>query len=141
MNEKETVPLIESSVQIVKAGKLPASREPLAIPFNIVLEKSLSIELFETYHGVNINVRYILCANIKRKLLRMISSPPTEIFVESRPLQDEKRPQNITKEFLLTPKSDLVNNNIDFEIKGRLDSTSFPMEKPVTGNGNNLFSP
>ena len=53
-----SIPLLSSSLLIVKPGKLPASREKLSIPFNMVLEKSLTNELFETYHGVNINIQY-----------------------------------------------------------------------------------
>ena len=70
----------------MKPGKLPASREKLSIPFNMVLEKSLTNELFETYHGVNINIQYKMNGEIKRgRLGKKMVTHPVEIFLESRP--------------------------------------------------------
>ena len=48
-----TIPLFGKCLQIVKPGKLPASRAKLCIPFNMGLDNSTTNELFETYHGVN----------------------------------------------------------------------------------------
>ena len=46
-----TIPLFGKCLQIVKPGKLPASRAKLCIPFNMGLDNSTTNELFETYHG------------------------------------------------------------------------------------------
>lgn len=131
-------------MQIVMPGKLPASKkEALKIPFQMVLEKTLT-ELFETYHGVHLNVQYTMRGEIKRHLLaQKISAPPVEIFVESRPtaIENPQATAPVAKEFVLTPAnidetsrtSNLVPNNIDFEIKGQLDSTSFQMDQPLSG--------
>lgn len=146
LTDKEVIPLVESSVQIVMPGKLPASKkEALKIPFQMVLEKTLT-ELFETYHGVYLNVQYTIRGEVKRHLLaQKISTSPLEIFVESRPMEN---PNALTKEFILTPASiietaeeddrkrsnnNLVPNNIDFEIKGQMDSTAFHMDEPLSG--------
>ena len=58
--------------------------EKLSIPFNMLLEKSLTNELFETYHGVNINIQYKLNGEIKRgRLGKKMTTPSVEIFLES----------------------------------------------------------
>ena len=61
LNDRERIPLMNSTVQIVKAGKLPAKHK-LNIPFNMVFEKSSEFEneLLETYHGVNISIEYTM---------------------------------------------------------------------------------
>ena len=70
----------------MKPGKLPASRAKLCIPFNMGLDNSTTNELFETYHGVNINIQYKLNGEIKRGgLSKKIATSPVEIFLESRP--------------------------------------------------------
>lgn len=147
-----TIPLFGKCLQIVKPGKLPASRAKLCIPFNMGLDNSTTNELFETYHGVNINIQYKLNGEIKRGgLSKKIATSPVEIFLESRPEtplasseQNKSKNKNTVREFLMTPES--INsgrnnnlpapaslNNIDFEIKGQLDSTSIQMEQPLTG--------
>ena len=61
LNDRERIPLMNSTVQIVKPGKLPAKHK-LNIPFNMVFEKSSEFEneLLETYHGVNISIEYTM---------------------------------------------------------------------------------
>ena len=54
-------------IQIVKPGKLPASK--IQIPFKLPLEKATNTELFETYHGVDISIEYSIKGEIKRRLL------------------------------------------------------------------------
>ena len=103
-NDKaNSIPLLSSSLQIVKPGKLPASRgEKLCIPFNMVLEKSATNELFETYHGVNINIQYKLNGEIKRgRLGKKISTSPAEIFLESRPDPEQQSNNQKTKVIML----------------------------------------
>ena len=87
----------------MKPGKLPASRgEKLCIPFNMVLEKSATNELFETYHGVNINIQYKLNGEIKRgRLGKKISTSPAEIFLESRPDPEQQSNNQKTKVIML----------------------------------------
>ena len=61
LSDRERIPLMNSTVQIVKPGKLPAKHK-LNIPFNMVFEKSSEFEneLLETYHGVNISIEYTM---------------------------------------------------------------------------------
>ena len=47
--------MVDSTIQIVKSGKLPNS--PIQIPFKIPLNVTNS-SLFETYHGVDVSIEY-----------------------------------------------------------------------------------
>ena len=65
--DQETHKLVESMIQIVKPGKLPASK--IQIPFKLPLDKATNTELFETYHGLDISIEYSIKGEIKRRLL------------------------------------------------------------------------
>ena len=54
-SDRETTTLVDSTIQIVKSGKLPNS--PIQIPFKIPLNVTNS-SLFETYHGVDVSIEY-----------------------------------------------------------------------------------
>jgi hypothetical protein len=72
------ISLIDYLVQVVNPGKIPAGKTE--IPFQLALKsdhnnnnddnfggvKSDVVKLFETYHGVKINIDYIISAEIKR---------------------------------------------------------------------------
>ena len=67
-----TIPLFGKCLQIVKPGKLPASRAKLCIPFNMGLDNSTTNELFETYHG----------KEFIRSFHQSLSSKSTNLFSE-----------------------------------------------------------
>ena len=152
LNDREIIPLLDTTVQIVKAGKLPAKHK-LNIPFNVVFEKSSeSVELLlETYHGVNISIEYYMRGRVKRGLLSQnIATTPLEIYASSRPIQGTVSTK--AREFIMTPESvdSALNNNaveentlmqpshlpgnIQFQIKGHLDSIAYCLDHPLTGS-------
>lgn len=150
LSDRERIPLMNSTVQIVKAGKLPAKHK-LNIPFNMVFEKSSEFEneLLETYHGVNISIEYYMRGRVKRGLLSMqnILTQQMEIYASSRPIQGTVSTK--AREFIMTPESVEISNvennntlmqpsqlpgNIEFQIKGHLDSVAFSLDDPLTGS-------
>ena len=64
-SDQETLKLVDSTVQIVKMGKIPGSS--VQIPFKIPLKSDS--DLIETYHGVDISIEYSMRGEIKRRLL------------------------------------------------------------------------
>ena len=64
-SDQETLKLVDSTVQIVKMGKIPGSS--VQIPFKIPLKSDS--DLVETYHGVDISIEYSMKGEIKRGLL------------------------------------------------------------------------
>jgi hypothetical protein len=156
MNEKETIPLADSTIQIVKPGRLPAKAGKLSIPFSLLFEKLESDDLVDTYHGVNINIEYFLRGQVKRGLLaHNIVTPPLEIYCESVAASEacDDDPSGLMKrrtqpkEFIMTPQSVTKKTNnlattssqpptTDFQIRGSLTSTAFRLGNPLTGHGN-----
>lgn len=74
------VQLINYSVEIAKPGKLPAGRTEL--PFEFPLRPKGNKVLYETYHGVFINIQYLLKAEMKRSLLNKDLQKNVEFIVE-----------------------------------------------------------
>ena len=98
----------------------------------------------DTYHGVSINIEYFLRGEVKRTrsfLAGAIATPPTEIYVETEAVASSARPKNETKEFLMTPLT-ITKKKVgtqplkDFRIKGSLDTTTFRLDSPLTGQSN-----
>ncbi|XP_037278697.1 vacuolar protein sorting-associated protein 26C isoform X2 [Rhipicephalus microplus] len=102
------VQLIGYSLEIAKAGRLPAGRTEM--PFELPLRPRSGRTLYETYHGVFINIQYLLRCEMKRSLLSKDVQKTLEFIVE---LQHSRVPR--------------------FLIKGRIDSTCCCITKPFTG--------
>ena len=66
-NSLKPIQLIDYSVDIVKPGKFPNGKTE--IPFELPLKPKANRTLYETYHGVFVNVQYTLKCEMKRPLL------------------------------------------------------------------------
>lgn len=136
-NSAKPVQLINYSLEISKPGKLPSNRTE--IPFEIPLRaKSSAKYLYETYHGVFINIQYVLKVEMKRSFLTKDVTKQIEIIMLTRPTSDIAE-KALAKpiEFTLTP--DNLTNIKDrskipvFNISGRIDSSICCIQKPFTG--------
>lgn len=127
------IPIIYNSLDLIKAGKLPEGITTL--PFEMLLKPSPSTgPLYETYHGVNIQIQYFIKCVVKRPLLNKDLTSSYEVLVEykkgeqaeSKPLSFRINPQSIEnlKSGTLVP---------DFSIKGELDSCICQITQPFTG--------
>lgn len=127
------VPLIGYALEVAKAGRLPAGRTEL--PFEMPLRPRSGRTLYETYHGVFINIQYLLRCEMKRPLLSKDVQKTLEFIVELQEGAEKALlvPVNIN----ITPES--LQNVRDhsrvprFLIKGRIDSTCCCITKPFTG--------
>lgn len=126
--------LVNCTLEIAAPGKIPAGKTE--IPFEFLLAPRTNKTLYETYHGVFVNVQYHLRAEMKRSFLAKDLTKMCEFIVEYHPDKCEKAiPHPVA--FTITPDS-LQNvrerNNIPrFLVKGKFDSTMCSVTKPFTG--------
>ncbi|CAF0909649.1 unnamed protein product [Brachionus calyciflorus] len=137
-NSAKPIQLINYSLEISRPGKLPTNRAE--IPFEIPLRAKSSIKyLYETYHGVFINVQYLLKVDMKRSFLNKDISKQVEILMITRPTSDLAE-KAVAKpiDFQITPDS--LTNVKDkskipnFSISGQIDSTVCCIQKAFNGH-------
>ncbi|XP_028415571.1 Down syndrome critical region protein 3-like isoform X1 [Dendronephthya gigantea] len=134
-NSIKPITLVNQTVEIQKAGKLPAGKTEL--PFEIPLTGKMNKQLYETYHGVFVNIQYSLRCEMKRPMLSKDLMATCEFIVEYTKSNSPKQAAAKQLEFKITPDS-LENVKVktkvpSFLIKGKLDSTSCCITKPFTG--------
>ncbi len=99
------IPLINYSLEVSKPGKLTGNQTE--IPFEIPLKaKQIAKHLYETYHGVFINIQYLIRVEMKRSFLNKDVSKQMEINIITRP-DSELAEKAIMKpvDFKITPDS------------------------------------
>eukprot|EP01113_Clastostelium_recurvatum_P023752 TRINITY_DN2831_c0_g1_i3.p1 TRINITY_DN2831_c0_g1~~TRINITY_DN2831_c0_g1_i3.p1 ORF type:complete len:339 (+),score=54.32 TRINITY_DN2831_c0_g1_i3:31-1047(+) len=140
-NSIKPIQLLSYTVEIAKPGKLPDGTTEL--PFEIKLEPMQGQALYDTYHGVFVNIQYNLRVDMKRgvlakdlqKTLEFIVEVPTSNRVSSPPPEkkpagkDEKPvsqpgpvPFTITPESLENVKKTSRKHVPNFKLSGRLDT-------------------
>ncbi|ETE73444.1 Down syndrome critical region protein 3 [Ophiophagus hannah] len=107
-NSVKPIQLINSTVEMVKSGKLPSGKTE--IPFEFPLQVKGSKILYETYHGVFVNIQYTLRCDMRRSLLAKDLTKSCEFIVHS--------PRALLPKFL---------------IRGHLNSTNCIITQPLTG--------
>ncbi|PIK52336.1 putative Down syndrome critical region protein 3 [Apostichopus japonicus] len=134
-NSVKPIQLLTGVLQVVKPGKFPAGRNEL--PFEFPLKAKGSRKLFETYHGVFVNIQYTVRADMKRPLLAKDMAKTVEFIIEytSKNAKAETKPVTFT----ITPESlqnikEQKSNMPKFKVKGKLDSSSCCITKPLTGH-------
>lgn len=132
-NSVKPIPLVSSVVEVAKAGKIPAGKTE--IPFEFPLSGKGNKVLYETYHGVFVNIQYTLRCDMKRPLLAKDLSRSCEFIVHSQPQKEKVVPAPV--HFTITPAT--LQNARErsllpkFLVKGRLDATSCDIGRPLTG--------
>ncbi|KAK9875968.1 hypothetical protein WA026_011069 [Henosepilachna vigintioctopunctata] len=133
-NSVKPIQLLSSTCEISNSGRIPSG--VTHIPFEIPLKAKANRTLYETYHGVYVNISYLLRCDIKRSFLSKDIQKIQEFLVQSKhsilPLVKELRPVEIN----LTPRiiSGSDAGAPDFHLYGRLDSTYCNISKPITGH-------
>lgn len=131
-NSVKPITLINGSFEIAKPGKIPSGKTE--IPFEIALKPHGNKQLFETYHGVFINVQYMLRCEMKRPLLNKDLIKTCEFLVEVRsPKGESSKPLDfkITPEALQGVKERAKVPS--FSVTGRLDSVVCSITDAFTG--------
>ncbi|CAI8048035.1 Vacuolar protein sorting-associated protein 26C [Geodia barretti] len=131
-NSLKPINLLNYSLEISKAGKLPSGSTE--IPFELPLRPKAGKKLYETYHGVFVNILYTLKVDMKRPLLNKDMQKVSEFIVEYAP--GEKQEEKEVK-FTISPQS-LENVKDrgrvpDFLVSGKIDTVNCCITKPFCG--------
>lgn len=137
-NSAKPIQLLQIELELAAAGKMPSGTTQ--IPFEAPLKAKPNRTLFETYHGVFVNVQYNLKCELKRSQYFNILSKDlqkiNEFIIETKAISIETVKQ-VPVNFSITPES-LTNardkyNIPRFRISGHLDSTECSVVRPFTG--------
>lgn len=122
--------MVLANCEVSGPGRIPAGCTQ--IPFEVPLQPKQNRELYETYHGVYINISYSLKCDIKRSFLSKDLQKMQQFLVQYCPkLMDPPRPIA----FSISPAS-LASHNANipsFLVKGKFDSIRCSVSSPLTG--------
>ncbi|XP_023028089.1 vacuolar protein sorting-associated protein 26C isoform X2 [Leptinotarsa decemlineata] len=137
-NSVKPIQLLNVTCEVSNSGRLPSGTTE--IPFEIPLKPKSNRVLYETYHGVYVNIGYSLRCDIKRSFLSKDLQKSQQFLVQYRPgfnacpqspLKDKRAPVNFT----LSP-STLASGGVgapDFLLNGQLDTVCCNITKPFRG--------
>ncbi|XP_063298583.1 vacuolar protein sorting-associated protein 26C [Pelobates fuscus] len=132
-NSVKPIQIVSNTVEMVKPGKLPSGKTEIPFEFPLVMKGNKT--LYETYHGVFVNIQYTLRCDMKRSLLAKDLSKSCEFIIHSLPQKTKQTPNPV--DFTITP--DTLQNVKEraslprFVIRGHLDSTNCVITQPLTG--------
>ncbi|XP_072515725.1 vacuolar protein sorting-associated protein 26C isoform X2 [Salminus brasiliensis] len=130
-NSVKPIQLINSNIEVAKPGKVPGGKTE--IPFEFPLQVKGNKVLYETYHGVFVNIQYTLRCDMRRPLLAKDLSKTCEFMLHCQKSKVQPSPVDFTiapetlqnmKERSSLPK---------FMIRGHLDATNCVITQPLTG--------
>ncbi|KAB0401212.1 hypothetical protein E2I00_018560 [Balaenoptera physalus] len=130
---REPIQIINSTIEMVKPGKFPSGKTE--IPFEFPLHVKGNRVLYETYHGVFVNIQYTLRCDMRRSLLAKDLTKTCEFIVHSAPQKGKLTPSPV--DFTVTPET--LQNVKErallpkFLIRGHLNSTNCVITQPLTG--------
>ncbi|CAI9295472.1 unnamed protein product [Lactuca saligna] len=76
------IPILKKSIEVEPCGKISAGTTQ--IPFSIILKhKEEDTKFYETFHGANINIQYLLTVDVVRGYLHKSLSATVEFIIES----------------------------------------------------------
>ncbi|XP_064561282.1 vacuolar protein sorting-associated protein 26C isoform X2 [Zonotrichia leucophrys gambelii] len=132
-NTAKPIQIISSTIEMVKPGKLPSGKTE--IPFEFPLQMKGNKVLYETYHGVFVNIQYTLRCDLRRSLLAKDLTKTCEFIVHSLSQKGKLLPSPV--DFTITPET-LQNvkeraSLPKFLIRGHLNSTNCVITQPLTG--------
>lgn len=130
---------MQYTLDVVPAGKIPSGKTE--IPFELPLKPRGSKTLYETYHGVFVNIQYVIKCDIKRSFLAKDVSKSLEFMVEDKakvPGKEMKQQEPVRPvTFKIMPES--LQNVRDktsvsqFSISGQIDKVICQLSEPLTG--------
>lgn len=122
-------------------SQLPAAKRPppaasrKEVPSSMIYDEH-ELELYDTYHGVYVNVQYSASVEMQRGLMSKSIRKQKEFIVEQRPVA---KVDTQPCKFVITPQSlqnvkDSTKKKIpDFSFDGQLDATTCRVSQPFTG--------
>ncbi|CAF1267090.1 unnamed protein product [Adineta ricciae] len=136
-NSTKPVSLINQTLELAKPGQISTVRTE--IPFQIQLKGKPNKPLYETYHGVFVNIQYFLRVDVKRTFLSKDMTKQIEFNVEYSPTHELAAEKAVAKPaaFEITSESiRAVQNKVDvpkFKISGHLGSLCCTITNPLSG--------
>jgi len=132
-NSIKPIQVLHYELVVAKPGKLPSGKTE--IPFEVPLKPKPGKTLYETYHGVFVNIQYTVKVEMKRSLLNKDLQKQTEFIIEYKNQEEKAKTKHVN--FTITPET-LSNvkekqNVPKFRIRGHLDSSCLQITKPITG--------
>lgn len=132
-NSLKPIQLVQYNIELVKPGKIPHGGTE--IPFEMPLRaKGSNKKLYETYHGVFINIMYTLKAEMKRPLLSKDLQKVSEFIVE---FTAGEKIEEKSMEFTSSPSSlENLKKQMkvpDFLVRGKIDSVNCCITQPFSG--------
>lgn len=131
-NSVKPIQLVNCVVEVTPPGKIPAGATN--IPFELPLRPKQNRTLYETYHGVFVNISYMLRCEMKRNFLAKDIIKSQQFMVQYK---DALKAVKKHVKFSISPES--LQNAKDkaniprFLVNGFLDSTVCCLTKPFTG--------
>lgn len=134
-NTIKPLQLLNSTLQLAPAGKLLQGFNELAFEFPLKCIKEPKT-LYETYHGIFINVNYMIKCDIKRSFLAKSVQKAQQFVIQYKPSDSipasevnfsisPETLQKTLKERIAIPR---------FLITGNLDTVNCCVTKPLTGS-------
>jgi len=133
-NSLKPITMVDYLATIEKSGSIKDGTTE--IPFEFELKPLEGQELYETYHGVYVNVTYILKGELIRKFIGKNLSRTLEFIVE---LPRGPKVQHVPEEFNISPENLEVSSKRlkgfpDFEITGKIMGTKCCIDDPFEGH-------
>jgi len=129
------VQLLDFVAELQGPAKLPDGLTEFA--FEFPLSPVPGERLFETYHGVFVNVQFTITAEVKRGMLSKSLKRSLEFIVEvperERQIKAQPSPFSIVPESLENVKKSSLHHIPTFKISGQIDNVVCDMTMPLTG--------
>ncbi|XP_064213486.1 vacuolar protein sorting-associated protein 26C isoform X3 [Tribolium castaneum] len=138
-NSVKPIQLIGVTCEVSGSGRLPAGATE--IPFEVPLKPKPNRVLYETYHGVYINISYAIRCDVRRSFLSKDLQKSQQFLVQYWPARNPGPPPHIKDnrkpvQFKLSPTT-LASGGAgapDFLLKGQLNSICCSISRPLTGH-------
>ena len=128
------VQLLAHSQELQPPGKLPDGG--IDFEFEIELRPAPGEKLLESYHGVFINIQYVITVEVRRGMLSKNIKRSIEFIVEApdpKPPKLNAAPFSIVPESLENVRKSALHHVPTFKIGGQLDTTVCNISMPLTG--------
>jgi len=127
--------LLKVDISLADTGKFPEGKTPL--PFEFRLEPKKGAKLYETYHGVFVNLTYIITVEMKRGRMQNKVKEVIQFNVINPGQSASEKVKPVPIPFKLTADSLKAAKPRDapsFHIQGQLDAPTWDISKPLTGH-------
>ncbi|KAL1381210.1 hypothetical protein pipiens_013630 [Culex pipiens pipiens] len=135
-NSVKPITLLNQHSDLAPSGKLPIGITEIPFEMPLICPKEPKI-LYETYHGVFVNITYLLKAEVKRSFLAKSVFKAQQFIIQYRPVRPAETKSEIS--FSISPETlqKTAKERISiprFLITGVLDSTETCVTQPFTGS-------